>query len=245
MGKNPKKYSDEILISIINDYVQNVVFRRLKYTDLAEYARKKGFDSVERRDFSRNEKLKSIVQEINEKNALSEKALKLENKPFTSFYIDIDFIEKVSKNTRIQYLNYFNKAQADIINENDKLKKQISELHNFIDTLKNDKINLLTDLKEKKSEIRELKKLLIKESSKRDILNELELFEKLRDVMKIKGFSQETYNDFYSKYWNESETDILDFNSILNKEVSKTNTVKSAEKIELDNDIDLLDYDEF
>jgi SOS response regulatory protein OraA/RecX len=245
MAKNPKKCSDEMLISIINDYVQNVMFKKLKYTELAEYARKKGFDSVDRRDFSRNEKLQSIIREINEKNALSEKALKLENKPLKSFYIDIDFIERVSKNTRMQYLNYFNKAQTDIIAENDKLKEQISQLHNFINTLKVDKVNLTVNLKEKKSEIRELKKLLVRESSKKNILSELELFEKLRDAMKVKGFDQETYNDFYNKYWNDTETDILDFNSMLDIEGSKPIESKVHEYKVLDDDIDLPDYDDF
>lgn len=245
MAKNPKKCSDEMLISIINDYVQNVVFKKLKYTDLAEYAIKKGFDSVDRRDFSRNEKLKFIIKEINEKNLLSEKALKLENKPFKSFYIDIDFIEKVSKNTRIQYLNYFNKAQADIIKENEKLKEQISQLHNFIDTLKIEKIELKDELKEKKSEMRELKKLLIRENIKRDILHELELFEKLKDAIKIKSFSEETYIDFYNKYWNSTETDILDTSSILNENSLKTIEVKNDRRMVLDDDLDLPDYNDF
>ncbi|MCB2297935.1 coiled-coil domain-containing protein [Clostridium tagluense] len=245
MAKNPQKCSDEILISIINDYVQNVVFKKLKYTELTDYARKKGFDSVERRDFSRNKKLQFIIREINEKNALSEKALKLENEPFKSFYIDIDFIEKVSKNTRIQYLNYFNKAQADIINENDKLKDQIFQLHKFEDTLKVEKIDLIADLKEKKSEIKELKKILVRESSKKDILYELELFEKLRDAMKIKGFSQETYIDFYNKYWNDSETDILDFKSISDEGSPQSTKLKHNEKMVLDDDFSLTDYDDF
>ena len=39
--------------------------------------------------------------------------------------------------------------------------------------------------------------------------------------MKIKGFSQETYIDFYNKYWNDAETDILEFKSILARGVQK------------------------
>ncbi|EKQ57672.1 MULTISPECIES: hypothetical protein [Clostridium] len=231
MSKNHKKCSEETLISIVKDYIENAVFKKVKYTDLAEYAKEKGYESVERRDFSRNKNISNLINDINEKNLLSEKALKLENMPFKSFYIDIDFVEKINKNNRLQYLNYFNKAQTDIIKENEKLKKQISELKVFIDTLKTDKIVLANKLREKQSENRELKKLLIRENSKRDILYELELFEKLRGSLKVKNFAEHTYVDFYNKYWNEKQTDILDITDITNEKQNQENIRKLETEI--------------
>lgn len=217
MGKNPNKCTEETLISLVKDYIENVVFKKVKYTDLTRYATKKGYNDVERRDFSRSKKIRDLIEETNEKNLLSEKALRLENTPFKSFYIDIDFVEKISANSRKQYLNYFNKAQTDIIKENEELKKQIYELKSFIDILKTDKAAIGSRLRGKQSENRELKRLLIRENAKRDILYELELFENLRNSLKIKNFSEQTYIDFYNKYWNDEQTDILDISTTVDE----------------------------
>lgn len=256
MAKNPKKCSEETMILILKDYVENVVFKKIKYTDLTKYANENGYESVERRDFSRNAKIREMINELNEKNLLSEKALKLEQTPFKSFYIDIDLMDKFSKNARIQYLKYFNKAQSDIIMENERLKQQVSELKDNANKLKLQKNELMSEIKKVKSENRELKKLIIRESSKKDILRELELFEKLSSVMKIKGFKEETYIDFYNKYWNNTQSDILDVNDMLEEKNSKITINKSKDnlrvikfednkKVALDDDLELPDYDDF
>ncbi|MDK0634428.1 hypothetical protein QTI80_03910 [Clostridium perfringens] len=68
----PKKIETETLLEILNSYVDtNKYLTKLKYAQLVEHGIEMGFENLIYQDFSRNKKVRTIVETFNANNSIS------------------------------------------------------------------------------------------------------------------------------------------------------------------------------
>ena len=148
----PSKYSTQMLIDIIISYNENAIRknRKISFSDLAKYAQEElGYEGIRYYHFSRNEKVKQMIEEYNT-NVFKE-TINFVGEDNLFFTLNIEEMIKIwtENPSKIRlYMSY--------------IREMIEKLRDFYITEKEENKELIAKLDEVKSENIELKERLKK-----------------------------------------------------------------------------------
>ena len=155
-----RKYSDEVLISILKMYIkENPYTPKLKFTSLASYANDIGYSDIIYQDFFRNKKLNEIIKEYNSRRSMDSLSdIDSDNLVHHDFsveaiveknYKDKKQLKAVLKIYKVAYDNIFKRAEH-LENELEKRDSYIKETEKML-------LEQQEKIKKLKSDINELK----------------------------------------------------------------------------------------
>lgn len=207
---NKKKFSSEELINLVKGYVANTKYlNKIKYSDLVKYAEKIGYENIIYLDFSRDKKVKELINNFNEKIKLTD--YNKINSSINPINLDVNYIvdnchsdkrnQKVILNMFKDNYNSLCKELANIKDINDNLNKTIAEQEVQINKLKEQ----LTKEKEEK-----LKLKSIEYKTNLNIDRTIKALNYLIDKKCIKILSENDFEHIIKKTLKINESDLLD-----------------------------------
>lgn len=243
----PRKYSDEVLLEIIREYMKNTRYlTTLKYSDIVKYAQDElGYKDITYQDFSRNNTAKEFIELQKERKKLSP-YIKNQKDGETYEYEKLSFnvdqlVDKYIHNPKQlkAVLKLFKESYDGSFNMVINRDESIKESANIIAEQK----KAIEDLKEKNKQLREEIKDLKEYNSTNYRFQKLKyMYLLLNDMVDKSNFYIETENEIMDilKNFGYKSNDILDIETVIKEDLPlETVTVKAKQsevKVEDTND---------